>query len=84
MGLNGDQLILEIDNPLIKERVKQNTQQAIERVVFGIPTFWVNGEIFWGHDRMDQLELYLQGKLEIDEKLFGDMMKRPQAADRKQ
>ena len=33
-----------------------NTQAAIEDGVFGMPTFVVDGELFWGKDRLDFLE----------------------------
>ena len=32
------------------------TQEAIERDVFGAPTYVLDGEIFWGQDRLDLLE----------------------------
>jgi 2-hydroxychromene-2-carboxylate isomerase len=37
----------------IKDRLKQNTARAAELGMFGVPTFVVDGELFWGHDRMD-------------------------------
>jgi 2-hydroxychromene-2-carboxylate isomerase len=33
-----------------------NTQEAIERQVFGAPSYVLDGEIFWGQDRLDFLE----------------------------
>jgi len=33
-----------------------NTQEAIDRQVFGAPTYLYNGEIFWGQDRLDFLD----------------------------
>ncbi len=37
----------------VKERLKAVTQQAIERGVFGAPTFFVGDQMFWGQDRID-------------------------------
>lgn len=37
----------------VKERLKSITQEAIERGVFGAPTFFVDGHMFWGQDRLD-------------------------------
>jgi 2-hydroxychromene-2-carboxylate isomerase len=46
-------------NPQIKERLRQNTQWAIERGVFGVPTFVIGEELFWGHDAFDMTLDYL-------------------------
>jgi len=43
----------------VKQRLKDNTEQAIARGVFGVPAFVVNGEMFWGYDAMDFLLDYL-------------------------
>lgn len=40
-------------DPQVKERLRQNTQWAIERGVFGVPTFVIGEELFWGHDAFD-------------------------------
>jgi len=37
----------------VKERLKRNTAEAIERGVFGVPAFFVGDELYWGHDRLD-------------------------------
>jgi 2-hydroxychromene-2-carboxylate isomerase len=37
----------------VKERLKANTEKTIERGAFGVPTFFVGGEMFWGQDRLD-------------------------------
>lgn len=45
-----------IDRPDVKEKLKANTEGAIARGVFGAPTFFVNGEMFFGQDRLDFVE----------------------------
>jgi len=42
--------------PAIKERAKDLSEQAVGRGVFGSPWFFVDGEPFWGHDRMAMME----------------------------
>ncbi|MGQ2979445.1 MAG: 2-hydroxychromene-2-carboxylate isomerase [Polaromonas sp.] len=42
--------------PEIQQRYEANTQQAIDAGVFGAPSYVVDGEIFWGQDRLDYLE----------------------------
>lgn len=41
-----------IDDPAIKDELKARTEAAKKRGVFGVPTFIVGGELFWGHDRL--------------------------------
>ena len=42
-----------INNPKIKEELKNATQEAHDKGVFGAPTFIVNNKIFWGQDRLE-------------------------------
>ena len=39
--------------PLVKERLKAVTQDAVARGVFGAPSFFVGGQMFWGQDRLE-------------------------------
>jgi 2-hydroxychromene-2-carboxylate isomerase len=43
-------------DPEVKERLKAITQEAVERGVFGAPTFFVGGQMYWGQDRLDFVE----------------------------
>lgn len=40
----------------IQQRYEANTQQAIDAAVFGAPSYVIDGEIFWGQDRLDFVE----------------------------
>ena len=40
----------------VQERYESNTQQAIAAGVFGAPTYAIDGELFWGQDRLDFVE----------------------------
>jgi 2-hydroxychromene-2-carboxylate isomerase len=53
MGL-GD-LARDLDDPSIKDELKTSTEAAARRGVFGVPTFFVGNELYWGHDRMHQV-----------------------------
>ena len=44
----------------VGDRYATYTQQAIDAGVFGAPSYVVDGEIFWGQDRLDFLRLKLQ------------------------
>lgn len=43
----------DIQNIKIKNKLKDLTNAAFEKDIFGAPTFVVNGKIFWGQDRLD-------------------------------
>jgi 2-hydroxychromene-2-carboxylate isomerase len=49
-----------IDDPAIKEALRREVEQAIARGVFGSPFIVVDGEPFWGLDRFDQVERWLE------------------------
>ena len=42
-----------IKDPKIKEELKNVTQEAHDKEIFGAPTFFVNNKIFWGQDRLE-------------------------------
>ncbi len=42
-----------IERADIKDRLRRNTDEAVARKVFGVPTFFVNGELFFGQDRIE-------------------------------
>lgn len=45
----------------VKAELKANTDEAIARGVFGVPTYEVDGRIFWGFDGLPMLREYLDG-----------------------
>jgi 2-hydroxychromene-2-carboxylate isomerase len=57
-GLPGDRLEQSRDSS-VQQAYEANTQAAIDAGVFGAPSYVVDGEIFWGQDRLD----FLQRKL---------------------
>ena len=44
----------------VQERYESNTQQAIAAGVFGAPSYVIDGELFWGQDRLDFVERKLK------------------------
>jgi 2-hydroxychromene-2-carboxylate isomerase len=55
-GIDCQRLLPTIDEPETKDELRRSTDEAIERGVFGAPTFFVGGEMFWGNDRLDFVE----------------------------
>lgn len=60
IGLNPKDLEKGISDERIKAKVKAMTDEAIEKNIFGSPFFLVDGEPFWGWDRMQMLEEWLE------------------------
>jgi len=48
-----DSFLEGIKNPKIKDELKNITQEAHDKEIFGTPTFVVNSKIFWGQDRLE-------------------------------
>jgi 2-hydroxychromene-2-carboxylate isomerase len=44
-----------MNEPAIKMRLRQASEAAMEKGVFGSPFIFVDGEPFWGSDRLDQI-----------------------------
>ncbi|MDX6748818.1 2-hydroxychromene-2-carboxylate isomerase [Geminicoccaceae bacterium 1502E] len=59
LGIAADELAGACADPAIKEKLKQETEDSIERGVFGAPFIFVDDEPFWGADRLDQVERWL-------------------------
>ena len=49
-------LLAQSQSAKVQNRYAQNTQSAIEVGVFGAPSYVVDGELFWGQDRLDFVE----------------------------
>lgn len=50
-----------VDAAEVKEQLKANTEEAIARGVFGVPTFCVDDKVFWGLDALPMMRAYLEG-----------------------
>lgn len=55
-GLDGAGLLARTQDPAVKAKLAENTAAAVERGAFGIPTFFVGDEMFFGKDRLGQVE----------------------------
>jgi 2-hydroxychromene-2-carboxylate isomerase len=66
LGLDGRILVAQARTPEIKGQLRRQTEDAIGRGVFGVPSMEVNDEVFWGYDDFPYLELNLAGKDPLD------------------
>ncbi len=60
VGLDGEALLAAANHKRTWLRYQQHTDEAIQRHGFGVPSYWMGGELFWGQDRLDFLEERLQ------------------------
>lgn len=60
LGVDRDELAATLNDPAVKDRLRGEVDAAIARGVFGSPYIIVDGEPFWGADRLDQVERWLQ------------------------
>jgi 2-hydroxychromene-2-carboxylate isomerase len=51
-----NQLLARANDPDVKEELRANTDAAVARGVFGSPSFFVGGELFFGKDRLREVE----------------------------
>jgi len=58
LGISPDELNTNENNS--KERLRQNTKEAISNGVFGVPTFVIKNQLFWGGDSMDMMLDFLK------------------------
>ena len=55
-GLDGEALVLRADDQTVKDDLRARTALAVDRGVFGVPAMFVDGELYWGQDRLDWVE----------------------------
>jgi 2-hydroxychromene-2-carboxylate isomerase len=55
-GMHGVHVLANACDPETRFALQANTDEAIERGVFGMPSYVWRGEIFWGQDRLDFLD----------------------------
>ena len=60
LGFDRDTLLAATQDPQMKERLKAEVDAAITKGVFGSPFVIVDGEPFWGTDRLEHVDRWLQ------------------------
>ena len=59
-GLDGKRLVARAGDQQIKDDLRKNTDLALSRGVFGVPTIFVGERSFWGNDRLEFVESALR------------------------
>lgn len=70
-------------DPKAKDILRSNTETAIARGVFGVPTFEVDGELFWGADSMEFLKAFLKDSSAVNNREMQRLDNLPVAAARR-
>ncbi len=60
LGIDRETLSAALQDPKIKNRLKEVTDDAITRGIFGSPFFIVDGEPFWGNDHLREVDEWLE------------------------
>ena len=60
VGIDADELRDALNDPAVKERLKAEVNAAIGRGVFGSPYIVIDGEPFWGHDKLAEVDRWLE------------------------
>lgn len=82
VGLDPEATIREATSEVGKARVRARTEEALARGVFGVPTIWADGEIFWGLDALGHLDRFLAGQDPIDPAALARWSSLPSSASR--
>jgi 2-hydroxychromene-2-carboxylate isomerase len=69
--------------PEVKEKLRENTEWAIQKGVFGVPTLVVDEEIFWGQDAFEMAADYVRDRTQFDDAEMRAIETLPTGATRK-
>lgn len=82
-GLPGARLLEQVSQPAVKAALARETQEAVERGVFGVPTMYIDGELFWGDDQFEHLARFVTGQDPLAAVDVAALLARPASAQRK-
>jgi 2-hydroxychromene-2-carboxylate isomerase len=67
----------------VKSELKANTDEAIARGLFGVPTYAVDDKLFWGFDALPMLRAYLEGDAWFESGVWEAAQQLPTGASRR-
>jgi 2-hydroxychromene-2-carboxylate isomerase len=77
------EVMQQATTPEAKDRVRKQTEEALEKGAFGVPTMLVDGELFWGFDSLVHVEDRLAGRDRLPKELVERWDQLPAAAVRR-
>lgn len=72
--LPADELYEKSFSKEAKVELKQNIQEAITKGAFGVPSFVIDDELFWGNDSLDDVKDYVLGQDKLDREKLEDLL----------
>ena len=67
----------------VKDTLRTNTEDAVANGIYGVPTFQIDGQIFWGDDMLDMMLEWLDDPTFLNDPESRRIMSLPPAAERK-
>ena len=65
-----EELFQKMEEKAARVELKNNIETGIKRDLFGVPTFFVDEEMFWGNDSIKYLEMHLAGMDPLDQEKY--------------
>lgn len=65
-GLDGAAIVERAQTDIARAQLREKMGRAVERGLFGVPTFLIDDELFWGNDQRPWIEAYLKGERGYD------------------
>lgn len=82
-GLDAQAVLAAATSEPIKAKLRQGTADAVAKGVFGVPTFIVDNELFWGLDSLSHLEAFVEGRDPVDRQALAQLVNLPSSAQRR-
>ena len=76
-------LVAATGDPSVKEALRKNTEEAAQHGIYGVPSFLISDQIFWGDDMFDLMLEWLNNPSILDDPEVHRIMSLPSAAERK-
>src|SRR5262249_5409156 len=86
LGMDPEKIIERATTGEGKERLRSSTNEAIARGAFGVPTVFVDDELYWGNDQFEYIRRHIEGKDVLDPSIKAMLEKLtdlPRGSDRK-
>lgn len=77
-NLPTDELFSKMEEKAARAELKNNIEEGIKRDLFGVPTFFVDEEMFWGNDSIKYMEMYLNGSDPLDHEKYQTFLNKHQ------
>ena len=81
LGFDGKGLLDRVSEKVFRIELKENTKLAQSKGLFGVPTFVLDGEIFWGLESIDHLEDALQKNDVLNHEAYQDFLNKTSMLD---